>query len=150
MHQLVALLSASATETFDQPRRTYDEPSSDDSALIQDCHSDSVTSASPSASPPSSHHHNITTTSTANSSFSIEHILSSPQRRNHSNDQQHQQLDKYLHHQTTDESRCRVDHGDRSRAIQVLPALPLSRPFYGQYGHNFRSTLLVRHDIISQ
>ena len=135
MQQLAALLSATPAETFDQLRLAYDEKvsMSDHNELIEDDRNDPVSSKSPTASPPSSYHR-ITVNSTANSSFTIENILSSsPQRRNHGDDHQHQQLDKYdneLRHHTANES-LRISHSTTSMPVQMLPALPISRAFYG-------------------
>jgi len=135
MQQLAALLSATPAETFDQLRLAYDETLSvsNYNELIEDDHNDPMTSKSPPTSPPASYHP-ITVTSTAISSFTIENILSSsPQRRNHGDDHQHQQLDKYdneLRHQTAHEN-LRMSHSTTSMAVQMLPALPISRAFYG-------------------
>ena len=136
MQQLAALLSTSPAETFDQLRLTYDGTLSvsDYNELIENADNDPVTSKSPApVSPSSGHHHRMTASSTANTSFTIESILSSsPQRRNHSDDHQHQQLDKYHHvrHHTANVSP-RISHSATSIAVQMLPALPISRAFYG-------------------
>jgi len=129
MQQLAALLSSSPAETLDQIRRQYDETPSADSdynELIQDGSSDlEMTSKPLPASPPSSH---VCTSdsSVTNSSFSIENILS-PSPRCHGDHQQHQQQ-----HRITDESHNSYQNGTLTSAVQILPALPLSRAFYGQ------------------
>ena len=104
MQQLAALLSASPAETFDQLPGFKD-------------HQDDVTVT---YNPPS--------TSRQHSSFSIDNILSSsPQRRNHGDEHQHQQPDKHhRRYQITAESLITY-HNNTS-----LPALPLTHAFYGQ------------------
>jgi len=128
MEQLATLLAASPAETFDQLRQAL----SGCSELIQDRRYDIMTSKSLSDSSSSSHRHHVTASKPANSSFSIENILSSsPQRRNHGDDRQHQQPDSYRHHlchQTTDESPTTYHNS----IPQTLHAAPLGQALYGR------------------
>jgi len=109
MQQLAALLSASPAETFDQLPGFKD-------------HQDDVTVTY--NAPSTGRHHGCT----QHSSFSIDDILSSsPQRRNHGDEHQHQQPDEHhRRYQITAESLITY-HNNTS-----LPALPLTHAFYGQ------------------